>query len=111
MGVDREYQPRGLRLLDPDDPRPAKEQLDANYQHGGGWRPSEVWTTEKPKGWKLTPGSTIGGAIEWVDSEGVEGPYEPLAFTKIHRDVVVMYPLELVLILSPNGSFEICRMN
>jgi hypothetical protein len=24
-------------FLDPNDPRPAKEQLHENYQHGGGW--------------------------------------------------------------------------
>ena len=27
-------------FIDPNDPRPAREQLDANYQHGGGWVPS-----------------------------------------------------------------------
>ena len=31
-------------MLDPSDPRPAREQFDENYQHGGGWRPFNGFT-------------------------------------------------------------------
>ena len=28
-------------FLDENDPRPAREQFDEHYQHGGGWQPFE----------------------------------------------------------------------
>ena len=36
-------------FLNPADPRGAVEQIDANYQHGGGWRDSKVG----PGGWQV----------------------------------------------------------
>ena len=36
-------------FLDPADPRPAREQFDANYQHGGGWRPIKGFTCDWKK--------------------------------------------------------------
>jgi hypothetical protein len=31
-------------FFNPHDPRPAREQLDTAYAHGGGWHPLSGWT-------------------------------------------------------------------
>lgn len=38
-------------FFDAADPRPARQQIDQNYGHGGGWRPMEGWT--------MNPGSKV----------------------------------------------------
>jgi hypothetical protein len=81
--------------LDPADKRPAKEQLDAHYQHGGGWRPFE--------GFKMT----TGWGIKYPGDE----PLEPIGFLRFRDEVVIFYPCSWVLILQDDKSFEICRMD
>ena len=81
--------------LDEADPRPAKEQLDEHYQHGGGWQPFE--------GFKLLK----GGRIKYPGDPA----HKPLAMMQLREEVIMVYPRAWVMILQKDGSFEICRMD
>jgi hypothetical protein len=81
-------------FLDEQDPRRAREQLDAHYNMGGGW-------SSKP---------------HRVDDQGVmhypgDPPLLPIAVTGLHREQVFVYPLGYVSIVQPDGSFVVQRMD
>jgi hypothetical protein len=82
-------------MLDSDDPRPAREQFDANYQHGGGWRPF------------------IGHRVNLDGSLSYPGdpPMYPLAVTMLRDERIVLYEHAWVGIFQPDGSVEIARMD
>ena len=84
-------------FLNEDDPRPAREQLDANYQHGGGWRPMDGWTFD-PKTLVIRfPGDPT---------------FRPYAMTTLHgKETILFYLHDWVLIQQEDDSFEIARMN
>src|SRR4051812_10802523 len=82
-------------FLDPDDPRSAKEQLHANYQHGGGWH--------------SMPGFSIGD--DMLLCYPGDPPMHPIAVTKIHDEQVLVYQHSWVVIMKPDHSFEVCRMD
>ena len=81
--------------LDEEDPRPAREQLDAAYQHGGGWQPF--------KGFKMLRDHSI----EYPGDPSLK----PLALMKLRDEVIAVYPHAWVMILQKDGSHEICRMD
>lgn len=76
---------------------PAWKQFDNHYQHGGGWRPF--------KGFRL------------IDKELMELQYpgdpvmKPLVRAKLRDETIYVYPHAWVLIVQPDWSFEICRMD
>ena len=78
-----------------DDPRPLREQLDANYQHGGGWRPFEGFT--------LVDDTTL--------QYPGDPPMRPIAAAKFRDEIVLVYPYSWVLVLAPDSSWEVCRMD
>jgi hypothetical protein len=81
--------------LDEEDPRPAREQLDEHYQHGGGWQPFPGF--ELGKDHKLTyPG---------------DPPMAPLALLKFRNELILWYPYSWIMILQKDRSFEVCRMD
>jgi hypothetical protein len=81
--------------LDEDDPRPAREQLDQNYQHGGGWDPFI--------GFKLLP----DGSIKYPGDPALK----PLAALAFRKELILFFPFAWVMILQKDGTFEICRMD
>jgi hypothetical protein len=81
--------------LDEDDPRPAREQLDAHYHHGGGWRPMG--------GFKLLR----DGSIKYPGDPA----HPPLAIMKLRDEAIAIYQYGWVMILQSNGSFEIARLD
>ncbi len=81
--------------LNANDPRPAREQLDSNYQHGGGWRPF--------KGHELLEDD----ALEYPD----DPPLHPIAEIDIRNERVLIYEFGWVAIIQPDRSFEVCRMD
>lgn len=83
-------------FIDPQDPRPAREQLDANYQHGGGWQPIEGFTRKKGTGDLCFPG---------------DPPLSMIAFMRLRDERVEFYPHAFVAIVQKNGSFEVARMD
>lgn len=80
-------------FIDENDPRPAREQFDANYQYGGYWR-------------------TVGR----LDDAGVmyypgDPPMPPIAMTVLREETIYVYPTEFVAIVQPDGSFVTQRMD
>ncbi len=81
--------------LNENDPRPAKEQLNEHYAHGGGWRPFD--------GFKLE------------DNLSIAYPGDPahpaLAVMRLRKELIVVYEFSWVAIIQPDNSYEICRMD
>lgn len=77
-------------------PLSAREQLDAHYQHGGGWR-------------------SIKGFRRIADTYNLKYPgdpvIKPLAKTKLRNETIIFYPSALIGIWQEDGSFEIARMD
>jgi len=78
------------------DHRPAREQINANYQHGGGWCPV--------KGWTMEPGT---GVIQYPGDE----PIKAIALGVLRDEVIRFYPGSWVSILQRDGTFEVARVD
>jgi len=81
--------------LDRDDPRPAREQFNEHYGHGGGWRPFG--------GFKLTAQNRL------IYPE--DPPLVPLAQAWLRDELIVFYEHAWVAIIQSDRSFEACRMD
>jgi hypothetical protein len=81
--------------LDESDPRPAKDQFNARYQHGGGWRPM--------KGFKLNADNSL--------SYPGDPPLIPLAQLQFRNELIVFYEHAWVAIIHKDRYFEACRMD
>lgn len=83
-------------FLDEYNPAPAKEQFNHNYAHGGGWSPINGFTFD-PETLTITyPG---------------DPPHEAVAKAKLRDETIIVYPFAWVLILQPDGSYEVSRMD
>jgi hypothetical protein len=79
-----------------EDRRPAAEQLNERYSHGGGWSPMS--------GWKVGP----VGEILYTG----ESPLHPIAIATLHdSEIIRFYPHAWVTITQVDGSFEISRID
>lgn len=83
------------QFLDERDLRPAKEQIDANYAHGGGWRPMN--------GFKLVGGHTIKYPGDPI--------LKPRAEAKLRNETIVVYEYGITAIVQKDGSFEAARLD
>lgn len=81
--------------LSESDPRPAAEQLNEHYAHGGGWVPFD--------GFDLIDGS----ALRYPD----DPDHMPLAMGKLRDEKIMVYHFGWVAILQKDGSFEVARMD
>jgi hypothetical protein len=81
--------------LDDEDPAPAREQLDRNYKHGGGWQPF--------MGFTLQPNDTIAYPFD--------PSLRPLWRARLRDETILLYPHDWVAIVQPDRTFEICRMD
>jgi hypothetical protein len=81
--------------LDENNPLPAAEQLDANYGHGGGWRPFKGFTLRKDYS---------------IDYPG-DPPLRPIAEMHLRDELILMYEQGWVAVIQPDRSFEIARMD
>lgn len=88
-------------FLSEDDEAPAREQFDKNYAHGGGWSPMDGWTLGER------------GSLQYGDpsEEDADPPLHPYAFAKLRDEIILIYPHAWVVILQPDDSFEISRMD
>jgi hypothetical protein len=82
--------------LDERDPRPAREQFDAAYQHGGGWSPFK--------------GHTFNTETQTLDYPG-DPPMRPLAAMRLRDELIVVFECDWVMIRQKDGSYEVCRMD
>src|SRR5262245_38546221 len=81
-------------FLDENDPRSAREQLNANYI--GGWNPLS--------GFKFDPKTK---ALLYPE----DPPIHPIASTDLRSEKIFVYPGDWVLILQHDGTFEAARLN
>lgn len=88
-------------MLDDENPKPAREQFNDAYQHGGGWQPFE--------GFKMAEDSSI----QYGDPNepDADPPYVPIARAKLRDEKIIMYPHGWVAIVQPDGTYEIARMD
>lgn len=92
-GIDVGYLPT---FFSPEDPRPAREQINQNYAHGGGWHPTSGFKM-KPDSWRVKfPGDPV---------------LYPLAYAKLRDETLIFYEHEWLAILQLDGSFEMARVN
>lgn len=85
-------------FLNPADPRPAREQFNENYAHGGGWRP-------RPAGAFTVIGD--GDAIQYPG----DPPFPAAAMTMLRDEKIIVYAMSYVAIFQPDGTVEIARMD
>jgi hypothetical protein len=78
-----------------DDPRPARQQFDANYQHGGGWT--------MIRGFAMLP----NGDLHYTG----DPPYELIAEARLRDEVVRFYRGAFVAIVQADGTFEVARLD
>lgn len=81
-------------MLDERDPRPAREQLDANYRHSGGWCPMDGFSLD-------------GMTLRYPG----DPPFEMIGCTRVRDEVVALFEHDMVAIVQPDGSFEVARMD
>ena len=88
-------------FLHPDDPRPAKQQIDEAYAHGGGWRsfPGFHFLSEDR-------------SLTYVDDDG-DGDPALYPYLEIHLgdELVLVYPYSWVVILQPDGAWDVARID
>lgn len=82
--------------LDDNNPQSAKEQIDQNYQHGGGWRSF--------KGFKMNE------ATKALSYPG-DPPMKPLAQAELRGELVLFYEHAWVAIVQTDGTFDVARID
>lgn len=83
-------------FLNESDPRPAREQFDTGYTHGGGWQPMS--------GWKL---DLATAAITYPGDPALH----PLACIHFRNERIYFYRHSWFCIVQPDGTFEIAGMD
>lgn len=85
-------------FLDHNSEEPAKEQLDRNYQHGGGWRKFEGFKWDRDNMEIVYPG---------------DPPYVAIAIAQLPKtkEKVYVFQHAWVLIEQEDGSWEVARMD
>lgn len=76
------------------DPRPAKEQFEENYSFGG-WQPMKGFKLNKDMSLKY-PG---------------DPPMKPWAEATLRQELIYVYQSGWVMILQPDMSFEVARLD
>jgi len=82
------------QMLNENDTRPAREQFDTNYRHGGGWQP--------------IPGMTMHNTTLRYPGDP---PFKPIAMILLRDEMILLYEHDLVCILQRDGTFEVARMD
>lgn len=81
-------------LLSERDPRPAALQIDDGYRHGGGWQPMDGWQFDVGNLNLKFPGDPALKALAWM---------------KLRDETIYIYDRAWVVIVSPQGTFEVAR--
>jgi len=82
-------------FLEESDPRPAREQIDERYAHGGGWRPM--------KGFRFGP--------HYLLIYPGNPPMAPVARVRLRNELIMLYPHAWLVIVQPDQSFEASRVD
>lgn len=82
-------------MLSEANPKSAVKQLNAGYRHGGGWKPF--------KGFELR----ADNSIKYPGNPA----HKPLAVMKLRDEQIFVYESGWVMVLQPDRSYEIARMD
>ena len=82
-------------FFDANDPRSAKEQIDTNYAHGGGWRRFDGFMFDKEGMTLIYPG---------------DPPFKLLAASALRDEALLFFEHEWLVIVQPDGSWEAARV-
>lgn len=82
-------------MLSEANPATARQQLDAGYIHGGGWVPFNGFELRADNSIKY-PGDPV---------------HKPLAVMKLRDEQIFVYESGWVMVLQPDRSYEIARMD
>ena len=82
-------------LVSDEDPRPAREQFDENYQ--GGWNPSDSFTFNRVD-------------MTLVSKYPEDPVLHVIAGAPLRNELIYLFPCDLVVISQQDGSFEVARM-
>lgn len=82
-------------FLNEADPRTARDQIDDNYAHGGGWRPA--------------PGFTLDFE-DMLLCYPEDPPMKPLAATMMRDEMILVYPHAWVVIIT-GDEWEVSRLD
>lgn len=93
------------------DARPAKEQINDNYQHGGGWRPIDKFKLVKPVTDLERHISPYRVARTLILEYPGDPPLKPLAVAQIRDETIVFYDGAFLAIFQPDYSFEVARID
>ena len=77
------------------DDRPAVEQFNERYRHGGGWNPFDGFTMDNNL------------FITYPEDSALP----PLAIANFREQKIIIYPHSFVAILNPDKTFEVSRMD
>lgn len=84
------------------DPNSVEEQINTRYSHGGGWMPF--------KGFEL-----VNGNYHSPKDLQIVYPEDPIyssrAWTRVREELVVLFPHAWVMVMQPDNSFAMCRMD
>lgn len=91
-------------ILRVDDERKIADQLNDRYAHGGGYFPMKL---EK---WQLNRETRI---LTYHDEEDESEIYQPLAthWFPLSEERAILYKYSILLILAPDGSFALTRVD
>jgi hypothetical protein len=78
------------------DGRPAKEQINEEYAHGGGWRPLEGWVFNEKDASIKYPG---------------DPKLKPIAWTTLRDERLFFYDMAWLAVVQPDGSYEVGRLD
>lgn len=82
------------------DPRPAAEQFNERYAHGGGWYPMDGWQFTSFNGIKY-PGDPVYLPVARID----------LHTGKDRPETIFVYEHAWVAIVQADGTYEVARMD
>lgn len=74
----------------------AREQININYRHGGGWQPLE--------GWRYNPTTKV------LSYPG-DPPLKPIAQATLRDELILVYPHAWVCIVQKNGKYQVARLD
>lgn len=85
------------QFLSEEDERSAVEQIDAHYQHGGGWSDFEGFSLGQ-----LSDGSY---ALYYPE----DPPMEELSRAQLRDETIVFFQCSWLAVIQPDGSYRISR--
>lgn len=86
-------------IFNPADPRPAREQIEDRYAHGGGWRPygKGKWTIDYAD----------GGTLRYPEDPAMR----PWAALELNDEMVLVYDCSIIAVVQRDGTFDVLRMD